>query len=289
MSSRGGVAVIALSSLFFAVLAVLARTLSDVVPSAELVVIRHLVGIAAMAALFLARRRRPLLVRPGLLFLRGFFGGAAVVTYFYAIQTLGPAAATVLNYVAPVYAAVWAALFLGERASKTLLFGLGLATVGAVLVTVSTARGQASGSLWGALAGVASGLFGGAAMATVKAVREDADAPTVFLSFCVVGLALGLPFAVPQWVPLTGAPLALALLIGALAVGGQLLFTWGMGFTSATAGSATTQLVPVFAWALALGWLGERVTPLAVIGAVFCIAGVVLGLTRLTRRPPAAP
>jgi hypothetical protein len=63
-----------------------------------------------------------------------------------------------------------------------------------------------------------------------------------------------------------------------LSIAGQLLFTWGMGFTSATAGSATTQLVPAVAWTLALGWLGEPVTVLGVVGALLCVSGVLLGV-----------
>lgn len=260
-------------------MAVLARTLSAEVPAAELVVIRHAVGLVAMAALFVAQRRRPSTTRPWLLFLRGFLGGGAVLCYFYAIHSLGAAPATVLNYIAPVYAAVWAALFLKERATRLVLVGLVIATVGAVLVTVSTGDFDGRGAPpVGAFAGILAGLFGGAAMATIKAVREDTDSATVFLSFCAVGLLMAAPFAVPQWVPLSGSTLAVALLIGLLAVAGQLLFTWGMGFTSATTGSATTQLVPVFAWVLALGWLHERVTSLAVVGAVLCVGGVLLGM-----------
>lgn len=280
MQSRRGTALIALSSLFLGLMAVVARTLADRVPASELVVIRHAVGLIAMAAYFLARRRPPSLARPGLLFLRGFFGGGAVLTYFYAIHELGAAPATVLNYISPVYAAVWAALFLSERPSRMTIVGLVLATLGATLVTLSTASlSSFTGSGLGALSGIASGLFGGAAMATIKAVREDNDPFTVFLAFCVVGLAMSAPFAIRSYVPLEGATLAIALLVGVLAIVGQVLFTWGMGLTSATAGSATTQLVPAFAWVLALTWLGERVTALAVVGAVCCVGGVLLGMT----------
>jgi drug/metabolite transporter (DMT)-like permease len=68
--------------------------------------------------------------------------------------------------------------------------------------------------------------------------------------------------------------------MGLLSVGGQLLFTSGMGFTSATAGSATTQLVPVLAWGLGLVVLDEPLRPLSALGALLCITGVLLGAVR---------
>jgi drug/metabolite transporter (DMT)-like permease len=120
-------------------------------------------------------------------------------------------------------------------------------------------------------------------MATVKAAREDADAPTVFLSLCCVGLVMSAPIAAQHWVPLEGRLLAACIGMALLALMGQMLFTWGMGHTTATSGSAMTQLVPVFAWMLAIGGLGERVQPLAVVGAVLCVGGVLAGL--LFRQP----
>jgi drug/metabolite transporter (DMT)-like permease len=278
-SPRSGVAVIALSSFFFASMAVLTRTLAGRIPAAELVVVRHTVGVTVMAAWFAVRFQPPKLTRPFLLLLRGVLGGAAVLTYFLAIERLGAAPATVLNYLSPVYAAVWARLFLGERPPGSLWTGLVLATVGAALVTLGSADPSAgTASVFGAVMGIVSGVFGGAAMTTVKAARGDADAATVFGAFSVVGLALAIPSAASGWVPLTGTLLLTSLGVAALALVGQLLFTFGMGFTTATAGSATTQLVPVLAWALSIGLVGERVSPLAAAGAACCVGGVLLGM-----------
>ena len=96
---------------------------------------------------------------------------------------------------------------------------------------------------------------------------------------------------VPGWVPLEGALLPLALLMGLLSVGGQLLFTYGMGFTTATSGSATTQLVPVLAWFFGVTLLSEPVLPLSALGAVLCVGGVLLGALRpkVSAQPVAAP
>lgn len=290
-----GTVVIAISSVFFAVMAVTARTLAGKVPAAQLSVIRFATGVAGVTLLFLAQRQRPNLARKGLLLLRGLFGGAAVLTYFVAIERLGAAPATVLNYSSPIFASLFARLFLGERPTGVSRIGLALATLGAALVTLST--GELDDPLHpgiGALAGIASAVFGGAAMTVIKKVRHDTDALTVFLAFGVLGTLMSLPVALPAWRPLETGVLLTALLVGVLAIGGQLLFTWGMGHTTAIAGSATTQLVPAIAWVLALGWLHEPVRPLGIIGAVLCVGGVLLGVVpfglRATRAAsPRAP
>lgn len=288
-----GTAVIAVSSLFFAVMAVLARTLAGVVPPAQLVTVRHLIGLAGMALFFPMLRRRPNLSRPWLLLLRGVLGGVAVLTYFTAIRHLGAAPATVLNYAAPIYATVFAALFLKERPTRFMALGLVLASLGAALVATSGKSLHLGGAgTLGAMAGLVSGIAGGAAMTSIKAVREDADAGTVFLAFSVVGLAMAAPLAASDWVPLSGTVLLRVTGVGVLALVGQLLFTWGMGHTSATVGSATTQLVPAFAWVLALGVLREPVTMQSALGAALCVAGVLLSAVPRVpsvARTPAAP
>jgi drug/metabolite transporter (DMT)-like permease len=217
--------------------------------------------------------------------MRGISGGIAVVTYFFAIERLGAAAATVLNYSSPIYAAAFAAWFLGETSTPMKRLGLVIATSGAVVVAFST--GTVENPLvpdLGAVAGVISAIAGGASMTAIRKLRNDTDATTVFFAFCVVGVLVSFPLAAPGWVPLSGKALLICLAVGLLSIAGQLLFTYGMGFTSATAGSATTQLVPAVAWTLALGWLGEPVTALGVLGAVLCVSGVLLGVVQWSAR-----
>ncbi|MDP3506082.1 MAG: DMT family transporter [Myxococcales bacterium] len=281
MQSRRGTWLIVLSSVFFAVMAVLARHLSKSVPAFQLSFTRFGIGAVLMASHFLVRRRPPDLSHAPKLLLRGLFGTGAVLTYFIAIERLGSGPATVLNYCSPIYAALFAGFFLGERPSGLARIGLGLATIGAVLVSVAT--GEFSTPLHpgiGGIAGLASGIFGGAAITVIRSLRKDTNAPTVFAAFSFVGLVVTTPLALPGWVPLEGALLPLVLAMGLLSVGGQLLFTLGMGFTSATAGSATTQLVPVLAWVLGIWVLAEPVSLLSAAGALLCVSGVVLGALR---------
>ena len=82
-----GTTLIAASSVLFAAMAVLARTLAGAMPASQLVVIRFAVGLVGIAAVFVVRRRGPSIPRFGLWAVRGLFGGAAVYCYFVAIKT----------------------------------------------------------------------------------------------------------------------------------------------------------------------------------------------------------
>ena len=69
----------------------------------------------------------------------------------------------------------------------------------------------------------------------------------------------------------------------------QMLFTYAFKYVSATAGSAGNQLTPAVSWALGVSLLGESLTPLALIGAVVCAAGVLWGAGIAMRREPPPP
>ncbi|HEY0881592.1 MAG TPA: DMT family transporter [Archangium sp.] len=285
-----GVAVIALSSLFFGLMAVITRVVSAEVPAAQIAAIRFAVGAVGCVGIYAGQRRWPVLSNWKMLAARGVLGGLAVVTYFFAIQELGAAPATVLNYSSPIYAAVFAAWFLGERTTFARKAGLVVATAGAVVVTFSnTSAANPLVPSLGAIAGILSALAGGGAMTAIRRLRNDTDALTIFFAFCVVGFLVSLPLAAPGWVAMSPRATALCLVVGLLSIGGQLLFTYGMGFTTATMGSATTQLVPAVAWALALGWLGEPVTRWGVVGALLCVSGVLLGVVTWRVGRPTEP
>jgi drug/metabolite transporter (DMT)-like permease len=265
-------------------MAVLARSLSLEVPPHQLSFLRFLVGTVVMATYFGATRQAPDLRHKSRLLLRGLFGTGAVLAYFTAISRLGAGPATVLNYCSPIAAAVFAAVFLKEQPTGMTRLGLLFATLGAALVSAATGEirfGELPG--FGILAGVASSIFGGAAITVIRSLRHDTNAQTVFSAFSVVGLLCTAPLASRSWVQLDARLWTLGIVMGLLSVCGQFLFTLGMGFTTATAGSATTQLVPVLSWVLSVSVLGEPVKALSLSGALLCVGGVLVGAVQNAR------
>jgi drug/metabolite transporter (DMT)-like permease len=275
----GGVTSIAFAAVLFALLAVLARTLAGKLPAAEVIAVRFALSLVFMAGWFAVLRRKPLLTHPGALFLRGLFGGFAAAAYFFTIEQLGVGPATVLNFLAPCWAAVFASIFLKERAGPFAWVGLGVATVGGAIVTLAAGevhRPEHFGLA--ATLGVLSGISGGAAMATLKKLRGDTDAGTIFTAFNLVGLGLVAPFAWKSWAPLEASLWPVLLAIALLSCAAQLLYSWAMAFTPVTRGSLATQLTPLFAAGFGALFLGELPNATGVVGGVLCIGGVVLGM-----------
>src|SRR5215475_6794944 len=101
-----------LAAALFAAMAVVAKVAATRLPGPEVALFRFCIGLAA-CGIAATRIRMRTNNKLGLV-LRGGYGGAAVLLYFLAIEHLPVGMATLLNYTAPVFTALYAATFLGE-------------------------------------------------------------------------------------------------------------------------------------------------------------------------------
>lgn len=266
------------ASFLFALMALFARMLSGRLSVGQVVCGRFVVGLLFLAVYFPVMRRRPRLGRPGLWALRGIFGGASVYLYFVCIDRLAVGPAVLLNACWPIYGAILGFFFLNERVSGHLMGGLIAATVGAGLVIWGTSMEMSAVSFGvGAWAGMLSAVFSGAAVVAMRALRNDTDAATVFLSFCAFGLLFGLPFAIADWRPLSTDTVWLLVGVGLASAVAQMVFTYAMGYVTTAMGGVGSQLTPAFSWVLGAVVLAEPVSPLAIFGATVCVGGVLWG------------
>jgi drug/metabolite transporter (DMT)-like permease len=273
-----GITLLVFAAFLFALMALCTRLVAGRLSVGQVVCARFLIGLLVLAVLYPAKKSRPRIPRPGMWAARGLLGGVAVYLYFVALEQLSVGPAVLLNSCWPICAALFGLLFLGERLSNHLVVGLIATTLGAGLVIWSTVRDTAGLSLgWGAWAGALSAVASGAAVVTLRSLRRDTDASTIFLSFCLFGFLCGLPFALQDWRPL-GWDVVLPLLgVGLTAAVGQLVFTYALAFVTAAAGGLINQLTPAFSWVMGALLLGEPLHPLAVVGAAVCMGGVLWG------------
>ncbi len=242
-------------------------------PGAEVALFRFLFGLCAFGVA--ASRLRLQVVNLRGLVLRGLFGALAVLLYFIAISKIPVGAATLLTYTAPIFTALFAALFIGERLTLSTFLALGLALVGVVLVL----RDQAAGLGWGIweACGLLSAVLSGAAVTTIRAVRKTDGSWEIFCAFCLVGVLVCAPLAVHQWVTPTARDWQLLAAVGVLSISGQLLFTYALRHIRAATAGVISQLTPVTAFALGALLLHDPVRPPTLLGAALTLLGVAWG------------
>jgi len=212
--------------------------------------------------------------------------------YCYALLTINTGLAAVLNATVPMFGALVAWGWFGDRPDGSRLLGLLIGFAGVALLAgggAGVAPGASGSALWAVLACLAACLsYGISASATRRFLTGVPALATAAGSQLGATLVLALPaiWLWPAQTPSLKAWLAL------LAVG---IFCTGLAYILffrliANAGPAkaltVTFLVPVFALFYGAIFLGEPITPWMLGCAAVIVCGVALstGLVRLGRR-----
>lgn len=278
------------SAVFFGFMAFTAKLASANLTGSQVALIRFFTGLAPV--LLIPRYRRAALTfqRWDLLLYRGFFGGLAVLFYFLAIEHSSVGVATLLNYSAPLFSGMFSMLFIGEKISPRVLIPMPIALAGIFLVVHAHARpGDILGFGRWELVGLASAVASGAAVTAMRAARRGENSWAVYSSFCLLGTLVTAPLGIATWKTPAAIEWIWLAATSLFAIAAQLLLTFSLRWVDAMTVGVISQLAVLISMALGATFIGEIITPLAAVGSVLTIGGVVgvVYITSLSK--PAAP
>jgi len=213
---------------------------------------------------------------------RGIFGAAGMTLYYISIAFGTPGRASLFNNSFPVFVAIIAIVFLGEKVRATTIAGLLLAFSGIGLVLFDGVKV----SLIADITGLASGILAGISYHFNKRASKTEDPVVIYLGVCFVGLAAN-AFTLDQALSLDRVSAIYLVLAGVCAYGAQIFITIGLRDIPTTEGSVHTfAKIPLIVVA---GWLflGNAITLRFVAGTALLIAGLFLNQLILRPRPAA--
>ncbi|WP_322511302.1 DMT family transporter [Chloroflexus sp.] len=210
----------------------------------------------------------------------GAFAGYQVA-YFAAIPYLGVAAAVLINICsAPIFTALLARVFLGERLQPSTWLAVGGAVLGAGLLVGGAPQVHSMSDLFiGAALALTAGFSYSLVVLGARLIAANYHPVVpVALSFALGALLL-LPAALTTGLVIDYPPLGWFVLLYLSIVPTALayaLYVRGMRSVRATTAATITLLEPLGSALLAILLLGERFTATGMIGAALLIASIVV-------------
>jgi drug/metabolite transporter (DMT)-like permease len=231
--------------------------------------IRFAVCILVIFCLSLSKKYPLRFVNYSWLASRGIFGGVAVCIFFYAINKIGMAKATVLTFTYPIWAAMLSPLIFKKPVSMGLWIAIITAFIGLYLIVIPS-EGILSISAMDLLA-LFAGLLSGWAILSIKKLHETDSSRAILFSQCLFGLMFaivpsyseGYSFPVEAW--------AILILIGIIAAVAQLQMTHAYKFVGAIEGSLISILNPVLNVFLGVIFFKEPLTIRASLGCAIVL------------------
>jgi len=253
--------------------------------SAALALARGVVGGGALALFMALRRRRWPRIgwrAGGMMALAGAMIGVNWMLLFEAYNDTTVPRATLVYYLQPTIVLLLSPLVFGERLTAKKLACAGAALVGMALV---------SGVLEGGLAlssreprGLLMALGAAMCYALVVILNKKLGETDVYARTVIEMLAAAavmLPYTLAMGAggaALTGGTLALLILVGAVHTGlTYALWFAGMRGLPAQTVSALSYIDPVTAMLVSALFLGERLTPLGLLGAALILGAAFIG------------
>jgi drug/metabolite transporter (DMT)-like permease len=265
-----------LSSLFFAVMAAVAKIVGERVPMQQIVLVRGVLCALLTYWWLVSAGVSWRGQRPGILLLRGALGYAALSCYFWSVHHLPLAEAILIQQTHPVFAAALAWLFLREPPGRRFAPALALAIAGVAVLVRPGAEGSFVGG-WGVLVALSGAMLSAGAYVAVRDASRTEHPMALVFWFPAVSAVLAVPgtaAAGPVW-PGAGewAGLLFVALSGQL---GQVFLTRGLYRVPAGRATLANPLTTFFGAFLGWAVFGERLGWPTLAGGLLLVAAVLL-------------
>lgn len=243
-------------------------------PATELVLFRSIVSIVLSYVVIRRKGLSPLGNSRKHLFLRGLFGATALTLFFFTLQRLPLATAITIQYLSPIFTALFAIFLLKERVAPIQWVFFAFSMAGIILI-----KGfDPSLSPWLLLAGLGSAIFSGLAYNMIRKVKDTDDAVVVVFYFPLVAIPIMIVFSFFHWTTPIGWEWLLLLLMGVLTQFAQINMTKALQSTTLNKIAGFKYFGLIFA--LSFDWLifGVGYSLYTMAGMIMVVGGVLLNL-----------
>jgi len=264
-----------ISSFAFSLMHLCVKALPHI-PVFELVFFRSISSLI-ISYFSLKKKGRPVFGKnKKVLLARGLLGTAGLTLFFVTLQNLPLAGAVTIQYLSPIFTAIFAVFLLKERVRGRQWFFFSLAFLGVFLLKGFDVSGQISYKF--VAIGMASACFSGLAYNCIRLLRRTEDPLVVVFYFPLVATPIMAALSFFNWVSPQGIDWLYLLILGVITQVAQVYMT--KGIQSDVAGNIMTYkyVGVVFAFIYGFFFFEETYSFLSLFGIFLLLSGVILNI-----------
>lgn len=259
------------TGLLFVCVTALVKLLGTTLPAAQASFLRYILGLVFVVPVLWRSQLSQINVATWRLFVwRGLAHSFGVSLWFYAMARIPIADVTAMNYLAPIYVTLGAALFLGERLHLRRLLAVAGALIGALIILRPGLR-EVSPGHW---AMIFAALAFGASYLMAKRLSDVVN-PALVVTMLSITVAIGLaPVALANWVRPDLYSLGVLFIVASAATAAHYTMTLAFAAAPVTVTQPVTFLQLL--WAVLLGYFvfDEGLDIWVVIGGLVILGAV---------------
>lgn len=268
-----------LSSFAFSLMTLFVKYL-DNIHAFEIIFFRSLVSLVITFSYLKIKKISPLGVNKKYLILRGVFGVTALTLFFVTLQNVPLANAVTIQYLSPIFTAIFAIFMLGEKLKwlQGLFFLISFA--GVILIKGFDER---ISTLYFVL-GIVSAVFAGLAYNSIRKVKDTDHPLVVVLYFPLIATPVMAVLSYFYWTTPSLFDMVILISIGLVTQVGQVYMTKALQIENAAKISAMKYVGIIYALAYSYFIFDETYSTQALLGIGLVILGVLFNVGYKTRK-----
>ena len=275
-----------LASLFFSIMTVCVKKIDARIPVYELVFFRSLISISITSLIIKKREINPWGNNKTLLFIRGLLGTLALVSIFYAIRNMPLSISTVIQYTYPIFISIFAAIFINEKVTSNIFFGLIFGWLGILILLNPSQLADLNLEISNKSVSIAflGAISTALAYGTVKKLSYNEDVFVIIKYFPLVSLIVLSPYVIFNWITPNLFELIWIIGIGIFPQLGQTFLTIGLKNMQATEASSINYLQVVFASIWGILIFEEIINIKFILGSILVLFGTYISTSKISKK-----
>lgn len=261
------------SALAFACMNVIVKYLESI-NSYQIVFFRSL-GSLVFSFAYLIKNKIPIVGnKNGLLILRSVFGAASMIFFFISIKYLSVGTAVSLRYISPIFAAIFAVIFLKETIKIPQWFFFAISFIGVLVLKGLDTHLNTTGLIYVLIAAVLSGLV----YIMINQIGKSEHPVVVVNYFMFIATVLGAVLSIGNWVTPDKTQWPLLIALGVFGYLGQINMTKALQTTSTNIIAPFIYVEVIFSVILGAIIFNEIYTFWSLLGILLIILGLILNI-----------
>ncbi len=280
---RKAILLIILSALSFAMMSVMVKLAGDNIPSMQKAFFRNLVVTIVVLTIFIVKKEKYRVERKNIpvLAVRAIAGTLGIIFYYFSIDKLPLADASLLNKLSPFFLIILSLIILKEKVNIYQGFAVVLAFLGAMLVIGPAFKGD----VLPYFVGVGGALFAATAYLCVRILgNRGVPSKITVITFSATSTLILSIYVIFNFTPMNLNETLFLLGAGVFAMFGQITLTNAYALAKARDVTVYNYTQIIFAGILGMIFFSEMPMPLNVIGYVVIIMAAVISGYRPARK-----
>ena len=234
---------IAFSALSYCFMSIFVKLAGNELETMQIVFVRGVITLVVTGFILRYRGVPPMGNKRSVLILRGVVGSIALFFVYESLQRLTLPEATVIQYLYPIFTALFASLIISEHIGKILYVAIIMGLAGVYIILDFPFLSSGTISKMDSLIALSGSILTGLSYVLVRKASQLKESPYVIMFyFPLFTVPMSLFFLPGNWVSPTGLTWGYLLMVGISSQLGQLFLTFGYEILPASRAAMTSYL-----------------------------------------------